>query len=325
MSSFSVAVVRLIIEPHPDPETTALELARVGGYVAVVRKRQFQTGDIAAYIPEQAIVPTALLDEMGLTGRLGGPEKNRVRAVRLRGVLSQGLVYPARPGWAEGQDVAEELGVVKWEPPVPGHLSGRVVGGYAEDFLSYDVENAKHRTSLIPDGEPVVMTEKLHGTLCQVVVRADGTRLVSSKGMGARGFALDPTAPDAEHNVYLRAAVQYEIAERARREFGERPVVVLGEVFGRGVQDLHYGTATSEFRVFDIWLGTRHSGRFLDDAALSDACERMGIPVSGAGRHVREGVVVRPLIEREHPRFGRVQVKSVSGDYLTRRGGTEFN
>ncbi|MYG14266.1 MAG: RNA ligase (ATP), partial [Gammaproteobacteria bacterium] len=42
-------------------------------------------------------------------------------------------------------------------------------------------------------------------------------------------------------------------------------------------------------------------------------------------RHMREGVVVRPVAERESPGLGRVILKSVSGDYLTRKGGTEYN
>ena len=47
--------------------------------------------------------------------------------------------------------------------------------------------------------------------------------------------------------------------------------------------------------------------------------------VSGKNLHVREGVVVRPVIERRHDEIGRVQLKSVSEKYLLRRGGTEFN
>ena len=47
--------------------------------------------------------------------------------------------------------------------------------------------------------------------------------------------------------------------------------------------------------------------------------------VSGQGTHIREGVVVRPCVERRDPRLGRVQLKSINPKYLTRKGGTEFS
>ncbi len=50
-----------------------------------------------------------------------------------------------------------------------------------------------------------------------------------------------------------------------------------------------------------------------------------GQTVIGNGAHLREGIVVTPVVERRHDRHGRVILKSVSGDYLTRRGeATEF-
>ena len=69
-----------------------LELAQIGEYRAVVPRGQYSTGDWAIYIPEQAIVPDELLAELGLTRRLAGQRKNRVKATRFRGELSQGLV-----------------------------------------------------------------------------------------------------------------------------------------------------------------------------------------------------------------------------------------
>ena len=52
---------------------------------------------------------------------------------------------------------------------------------------------------------------------------------------------------------------------------------------------------------------------------LTDGATTLG------GAHVREGVVVKPAAERVSHEFGRVILKSVSGRYLTRKGGTEFN
>ena len=57
MSTFAVHVVRVAIEPHDNAD--ALEIARVGDYRSVVRKGQFQSGELVAYIPEQALVGDA--------------------------------------------------------------------------------------------------------------------------------------------------------------------------------------------------------------------------------------------------------------------------
>ncbi|MCL2874720.1 MAG: hypothetical protein FWF12_00200 [Betaproteobacteria bacterium] len=98
MSEFACPVVRLWIEPHPNAD--AIEIARVGDYQSIVKKGQFRDGDLAIYVPEQAVLPEWLLkgadlwDEDKQKGTLSGSLGNRVRATRIRGVVSQGLVLP---------------------------------------------------------------------------------------------------------------------------------------------------------------------------------------------------------------------------------------
>ena len=361
MATFSVQVVSVLIEPHHNAD--ALEIARIGGYCSIVRKGQFADGDLVAYIPEQAIVPDSILEELGLTGRLAGAKANRVKAIRLRGVLSQGICYPARPGWRLGQDVTEELGIVKYEPPVPTNMAGLVYGAGLDRTIRYDVENIKRYPDVLVAGEDVVFTEKVHGTWAQLGLvsphMADpehGRLVVSSKGYASRGLAFIPDAPENETNLYLRMARHLDIAVRIDRVFSTTgaSVFVLGEVFGRGVQDLAYGASaaadeTLGFRVFDIYVGDPGIGKYLDDADLSAATAAMGLQrvpvlyrgplsvdvlaahtagretVSGRSAHVREGIVVRPVVERRHPTLGRVQLKSINPKYLTRKGGTEFS
>jgi hypothetical protein len=65
------------------------------------------------------VLPDDLVERLDIRAYLAGPRHDRVRAARLRGVLSQGLVSPAHAEWIAGQDVAAELGVTKWEPEIP--------------------------------------------------------------------------------------------------------------------------------------------------------------------------------------------------------------
>jgi len=124
MSTFEVLVKPVTISPHTNADN--LEIAEVYGYRSIVLKGQYKDGDLVAYIPEDAVVPENVLRSMGLHGKLAGSARNRVKAIRLRGVLSQGICHPVQPEWAEDQDVTELLGVTKYCPPIPTCLNGDV-------------------------------------------------------------------------------------------------------------------------------------------------------------------------------------------------------
>ncbi|MFC8917259.1 RNA ligase (ATP) [Streptomyces sp. NPDC057116] len=354
MSTLRVTAEPLTVHEHPNAD--ALELAQVGLYRAVVAKGAYRTGDVAVYIPEQAVLPPALVEELGLTGRLAGKASDRVKAVRLRGELSQGIVCRPRAladvdlarAAAEGTDFAEALGITKWVPPVPTTMSGEVEA--APDLLPWvDIENIQRYPGIFEPGEPVVLTEKLHGTACLMTYVAAEERVrVSSKGFGAKGLALreDP------RNLYWRAIRAYgvpAVAARLAAALGATRVGVFGEVYGAGVQDLAYGAnGRSEelgYAVFDVSAEIDGQVRWLDAAELV-AGELPLAPrlyagpyeiakvlelatgretVSGRELHLREGVVIRSATERYSPVVGgRAIAKAVSPAYLTRKGGTEY-
>jgi RNA ligase (TIGR02306 family) len=357
MSTLRVTAEVLTIHEHPNAD--ALELAQVGLYRAVVAKGAFRTGDTAVYIPEQSVLPVGLIEELGLTGRLAGSGADRVKAVRLRGELSQGIVCRPKAladvdlaaAVAEGTDFAERLGIVKWVPPIPPTMSGEVES--APDLLPWvDIENIQRYPDIFTPGEPVVLTEKLHGSACLMTYLAeDGRVQVSSKGFGAKSLALkeDP------RNLYWRAVHGHgvpDVAARLARRLGARRVGVFGEVYGAGVQDLTYGAdgrrESLGYAVFDVSAEIDGRLRWLDTAELTDLLdgELPLVPrlyegpyavdrvlevatgretVSGREMHLREGVVIRPAVERYSPvTGGRAIAKAVSPAYLTRKGGTEY-
>ncbi|MCX4822011.1 RNA ligase (ATP) [Streptomyces sp. NBC_01142] len=360
MSTLRVTAELLTIHTHPNAD--ALELAQVGLYRAVVAKGAYRSGDAAVYIPEQAVLPAELVEELGLTGRLAGGASNRVKAVRLRGELSQGIV--CRPGAladvdlvraaADGTDFAELLSITKWSPPIPPTMDGEVER--APDLLSWvDIENIQRYPEIFEPGEPVVLTEKLHGSACLMTYTVAGDASdtgkvqVSSKGFGSKGLALkeDP------RNLYWRAILGHDVpavAARLAEKLGARRIGLFGEVYGAGVQDLAYGAnARAEedlgYAVFDVSAEIDGQVRWLDAAELLSG-ELPLVPrlyegpydiekvlelasgretVSGRELHLREGVVIRPATERYSPVVGgRAIAKAVSPAYLTRKGGTEY-
>lgn len=375
MSTFKVTLEKLEILEHPNAD--ALELAKVGEYRAVVRKDQFKDGDYALYIPEQAVLPPELLEELGLTGKLAGKDKNRVKAIRLRGQLSQGIV--CRPAALRGDpdlvklldddgapklpdpDYAELLGITKWVPPVPVGMAGQVVA--APELIRWgDIENIKRYPTLFEQGQDVVATEKIHGTCFLLTYsRGEDEAWITSKGQGSKNLAL----VESDTNLYWRAARHWDLPGFAAilcETLDVEQVGLFGEVFGRGVQDLHYGADASRdetlgFAMFDIAVRKDGETKFLDadiwDMAISglpDKAKFREIPtvpvlyrgpydyellakmaegkewVSGKKLHIREGLVVRPAQEDKSELVqGRRIAKFINPDYLTRGGdATEY-
>ena len=255
MATFESRVYALRVEPHPNADR--LELAAIGGFRTVVGKGSFVDGDLAAYIPEGAVCPDWLIAELGLEGKLAGSKHNRVKAVKLRGALSQGLVYPVRDGMvrgqrvAEGDDVTALLELVKYEPPVPIAMQGEVAPAHGAT-IRYDIENFKKYPHELRDGEPVSITEKLHGSWCCLGWHPEHGAVVTSKGMSDKGFRLKLNDANV-NNLYVRAWRAHESAfEQARRRLAAdgQPFYLLGEVYGRGVQDLHSRRTESRIRRF---------------------------------------------------------------------------
>lgn len=349
MSTFRVEVTR-IDEVLPHPNADRLELVRIRGWKAVAARGAHTAGETVVYIPEDAVVPEPALAALGLTGKLAGKEHNRVKAIRLRGELSQGLLMPmdvlhalaGTDGHAPGTDVAEALGITKWEEPIPAHLAGRAIPWPVWMHKYTDIENIKNFPGVLHDGEPVVFTEKLHGACATFgMSAADGELFVASRNLC---LARD------EANAYWRVALELDVAGHLRTLLagaGAANATLYGELLG--VQDLKYGFVNGRLglRWFDVALdgayqdhdGPAHrlllarglervpllyAGPF-SQAVLAQHTD--GATVLGAG-HVREGVVVRPAAERYDidANLGRVILKSVSGEYLTRKGqATEYH
>lgn len=263
----------------------------------------------------------------------------------------------------EGQEVADLLGIVKYKPEIPAELLGDVFDPGIENLPNFDVEDIKRYPDMFQEGEEVVYTEKLHGTFlgCALLpepVTGHGDFLIFSKGLAESAMAFRVVSKDAG-NAYVRAALEFEMRDRLvrlRERFAaegrpvDGPVFVFGEMVGSASrQDLKYGTALG-LRAFAIGHGGRATWISLDRDEFEEAAKFLGLEItpllyrgpfskeslenhttgketySGKSLHIREGVVVTPVVERRHPDIGRVCLKSVSPNYLIRKGNpTEYS
>jgi RNA ligase (TIGR02306 family) len=399
MSNFEVNVVRIDeVMNHPDADR--LSLNRIGGYIAVSNKQllcsdilagvdvfvhRYSAGQLVVYVPEGAVVPLDVLEQYGYAhegkGILAGSKGNRVKAIKLRGVLSQGLIFPlgynGRLGDHDvviGQNVADLLGIVKYEPAIPASMGGDVF--YCPSLtLKFDIENQQKYPDVFQDNDYVYATEKLHGTFAGFVfitdlyaqrneINVDNLLLLQtglyatafSKGLGSQGLVFKATPQNIERNVYLRALVtltnneEVLIELRFNAEYGDGKLTVLGEVYGKGIQDLTYSLDSPSFAAFNAVLRSNNEERYMaaehfySDESPLDSIPRVPLVYQGPysalieniemyrdgksfvdGITLREGIVVVPDTEGRDDRIGRKAVKMISPEYLLRKGGTELN
>lgn len=350
MSELRVKVRKIdSIEPHPDSEVEKLELAKVSGYNCCVRKNAHSPGDLVIYIPEDSILPEPLIEELGLKGFLAGKQKNRVKAVRLRGVVSQGIVYspPDHLGPLElGADVKDLLGIEKFVPQVPTSMTGKLEPN-TQFSITFDIErgeNLEPHEELNPDHH-VIVTEKIHGTfLCAARNHQNEKWFASSKGASAKKLVFQDTEENAS-NLYLKMMKKHtpllEEAYASIRDTYDQDldIFVLAEIFGPGVQDLHYGFKEKQLRIFDIRMRTKEGTRVWMTSSefkrLPESVRNAWVPIVYEGKlkdfdmtpegpsvysGIREGFVVKT-----DQQLGRKQMKLISKDYLTRKRGTEYN
>jgi RNA ligase (TIGR02306 family) len=244
---------------------------------------------------------------------------------KLRGVVSMGLLIPAPDDAAIGDDLAGYFGVTHYEPPFPLSAGGedeKPPTGYRP---CYDVDSMRRYSHLFVEGEPVWITEKIHGANARFCF-ADGAMRAGSRTAWKR---------QDKSNLWWRALEAHpEVAGFCE---SHPDITVYGEVYGQ-VQDLKYGTKQGEVHiaVFDLLRGTEWIAPFeavrigkglpfvptLESnfpfdlqAVLAMAEGQSYIP--GAD-HLREGIVVKPVKERTDPEIGRVCLKVVSNGYLER-------
>jgi RNA ligase (TIGR02306 family) len=324
MSEFRVEVVQVgSLEKHPNADT--LSITKVYDYPVIVKTGEFNPGDKAVYIPIDAIVP----DNDPRFDFLGS--NKRIKAKRLRGTFSMGLLIKADPNLEIGQDVADIIGIKKWEPK-----ETTTTGGDNERcpffFPVYtDIENYRRWPDVLQEWEPVIITEKIHGCNARFVYHKDRLWCGSRTGIKKQ----DPTS------LWWKAANIHNLEERLKSIPG---IVLYGEVFGQ-VQDLKYGAEKNDlfFAVFDAmdintgkylgWGETERLANLVDlplvpilykgmwDKDLLKLCEGK----STLADHIREGCVIKPLQERFDDKLGRVILKVVSEAYLLRKDGTEFH
>ncbi len=386
MSSLIIEVCQVEkLEPHPHADR--MKIATVKGWRTCVSydpetdTAAVNLHDKVIFFPPDTVLPAEVANAPtdNPPGRLNvtkylcplppdadgkHPGGGRVRAARMRNVASYGFIERLKPelgddpNWPVGTDVAAYFQASKWEPPLR-ELPPEGLPDLPAFHRYTELENVGNFPGVIEPGREVVFTEKLHGKNTRVALINLGAH------EGTNDWTYTAGSYDLRRKEYDDKGVRSEfwepLTEQVQRmlaflrdshlpDMNVAGVVLFGELFGSGVQDMAYGLKNGKrgFRAFDIAV----NGNFIDFDKKLELCKRFDVetvPVlyrgpfsmevlqeftdgptticapGEAGRFKgREGIVATLTVEAFSPILnGRMIIKSVSVDYLARKGGTD--
>jgi RNA ligase (TIGR02306 family) len=342
-----LASIRKIDDLKEIPGADLIEVAVVGGWNVVVKKGEFTAGDLAVYLEIDSFVPNALAPFLTRAGHFPKSfsvtnedgsvttvEGERLKTIRLRGQLSQGLLLPLSVCTMidslliEGLDVTLPLGIVKWEKPVPAQLAGLIRGNFPTAIPKTDQERCQNLVkeihAAIEADLTFEVTEKLEGSsmTCYLI---DGEFGVCSRNLDLKRD---------ENNSFWATAIRDDI-EAKMRAVGPNPgedwgFAIQGECVGPGIQGNIYKLSRTEFFVFDVYdikrgeylkpderrcliatMGLKHAPVLTTERPLSPVAMLLDWAdgKSVLGDTLREGIVFKQV-------DGGMSFKAISNKYL---------
>lgn len=313
------------IREHPNADT--LELAFVLGWQVCVKKGEFKVGDLAVYMEIDSVPPDE--PEYRFLWRAEvRPNNFRIKTIRLRGQLSQGILFPIPSNWERyfedlwvGSDVTEHLGVTKYEPALP-RGSAEIAGQFFDGVPKTDEDRVQSRHDLLAtlQGRPYYITVKCDGASMTVAMH-DGVPKVASRNC---------RLADSPDSAYWNAARNADLLSFVS-DFPH--LAVQGELVGPGVQNNRLGLPNHRCLVFNVYdrdLGIFWPIHDIIDVGLprvptlemgpsfaytQDDLLRMAEGKYDGTTNEREGIVIRS----NDPTL-RISFKAISNRFLLKGG-----
>lgn len=252
-----LASVVKIVDIQPIVGADAIMVASVKGWKVVVKKDEYKVGDLAVYYEIDSFLPVRPQFEFlrkSSFKRMGSTEGFRLKTIKLRGQISQGLLTPIPADISdpkEGDDLTEALGIVKYEPPIPAQLAGKIKGTFPSFIPKTEeirIQNFESEVGFSPVGERAYVTEKLDGTSFTCYFN-NGVF-----GVCGRNWELSET----DDNSLWRMAKVLELKDKMTKH--GKNIALQGELIGAGINGNLYGMSDHKlffFTGYDIDKGRR--------------------------------------------------------------------
>lgn len=249
-----LASVRRISDLLAIKDADRIELAIVDGWQVIVKKGEFSVGDLAVYFEIDSWVPNSIapfLTKGKEPRQFNGVPGERLRTVKMKGVLSQGLLLPIKEAQVynhllnEGDDLTEHLNIQLYEKPLPAQLAGTAKGNFPSFIPKTDqerVQNIKRNLEKYALNNYLwEVSEKLDGSSMTVYIKDD------IFGVCSRNLDLKET----EENTFWKTARKYNFEEKMRGFTGN--FALQGEMVGPGIQGNSYNLSQVQFFLFDVF------------------------------------------------------------------------
>jgi len=251
-----LASIRKITNIQPIPNADAIEVVSVDGWNVVTKKGEFKVGDLCVYCEIDSFLPILpefeFLRKSSYKKLSNGDEGFRLRTIKLRGQVSQGLVLPTSvlPGGRDlypGMDVTEVLSIKKYEPPIPASLAGKAKGLFPNFLHKTDEERVQNLANefgvlhLFHPNKTYYVTEKLDGSSATFYFRN------GEFGVCSRNLELLETLD----NTFWKVARELKIEEKLGTLADN--ICIQGELIGEGIQGNPYKLKGQTIRFFNAY------------------------------------------------------------------------
>lgn len=270
-----LASVRRVKAIRAIPDADMIEVVTVDGWDVVSQKAVgHKVGDLVCYFEIDSFLPVREEFEFLRKGCYrsieGLGEGFRLRTIKLRGQVSQGLIIPLREldienkdSLKEYDDLTEVLGVIKFDPPIPTQLQGEVKGNFPGFIPKTDQERIQniyyqahlgqmYEASLKLDGSSMTVygyTEKIADEEVEEGYYFELVTGVCSRNMDYKINSVN------ESNSFVRIYHKYDLDKKlkeAMRKFGFE-MAVQGELMGPGIQGNREKLSEHEFFVYSVF------------------------------------------------------------------------
>lgn len=275
MSERQLATIRKISEVRAIPEADKICAYGVDGWFVVDSVGKYQVNDLIVFLEVDSWVPTELapfLSKGKEPRAFEGVRGERLRTIKLRGQISQGLLLPLtildniESELFEGLDVTCPLNINKWERPMNAQLAGMARGNFPALVPKTDQARIQNLTRNFPklQEDTWSITEKLDGSSCTFYLDLFGEFHVCSRNLDLK---------QTEGNTFWQLALQLDI-EGIMRRHSLSGMAIQGEMIGEGIQGNQYKTRL-DFYVYDMY--NTSTGEYILPIQLESACKRLGL------------------------------------------------
>ena len=292
MSERKLATIRRISEVKGIEGADLIQAYRVDGWWVVSKKGEYEVGDLCIYLEVDSWVPTELapfLSKGKEPREFNGVKGERLRTIKLKGQVSQGLLLPISflPKFSddfislgaiyeEDLDWSSELGIQLYEPPSSTfERCGQArKGGFPWYIPKSDqerIQNIKDVTKdhWIKEGILFEVTEKLEGSSMTVYVNGE------DEGVCSRNINLKKPE-EGESNTFWMVTLRDDILTKLKSL--NRNLAIQGELIGPGIQGNYYSLGHHQFWLYNIWdidnqvwLGPKERGELCNQLGLNHA------------------------------------------------------